>query len=150
MKCSHCGAENNEDAIFCSNCGKPIQLENETNIPNTVSDESAKPIQEQPVSKSLNLEIFKNLNATALIGLIFSSIAFFAGLVLYSLMLSKKWLIFGPDTLAIIPAFAGLALNLKVLLHDKDVKSKLVNIISIALAGFTIFYGFLTYCIYLG
>ena len=149
MKCSHCGAENNDGANFCSNCGKPIQLENETDTPATVSDESAN-VQEQPVSASPIIEIFKNLSATTLIGLIFSSIAFFTGLVLYSLILAKKWLIFGPDTLVFIPAFAGLALSLKALRHDKDVKGKLVNIISVSLPGFAIFYGFLTYCICLG
>ena len=140
MKCNHCGAENNEGAKFCSNCGTPIQIEKEATASETVKSEQAQTASETK----------KGFSSAALIGLTLSAIAFIAGLVLYSIMIKREFLIYGPDTIVFIPAFAGLAFGIHALLHGKDFKNKIVSIASISMAGFAIFYGFLTYAICLG
>ena len=133
MECKHCGTALSEEAKFCPNCGKPVQHEQQT-----------------PVTETQTNQTKSGLSPTMMTGLLLSAIAFLTGLILFSILLSKKGLLLGHDTLVFLPAFAGLAFDTFALsnaLAKKNSFEKLLSIVALSLAGFAVFYGFLTYCI---
>ena len=138
MKCKRCGAELIEGAKYCYSCGDPIKNEVE---------------QEELISETPKEKAVVKLPSITLIGLVLSAIAFVASLVLMSMTLARNAIVVGHDTLMFIPAFTGLAIGLYTLkqaLAQKDKMKKIFSIVILSLAGFAIFYGFLTYCILLG
>lgn len=150
MKCNHCGKDINEDARFCCYCGTPLQtLQDEVTA--TVDGEDTNPQSTAESSQSKTNETKKCSKPITLIGIVFSTIAFLSGLVIFSIMLAKKLVAVGADTLIFISAFVGLACGIVNLCKGfSDKKQKILSLGAIALSGFTVFYGFLTYCVLLG
>lgn len=136
MKCKYCGKEHLDTANFCPFCGKTVEKEPEAPEPETPEVNEAEGFKPIPV-----------------IGFLLSAISFLAGFILFTIMLANKIATVGVDTLVFLPAFAGLVFDIYAFSHARAKKKKLgmiISFVSLALVGFTIFYGFVTYCVFLG
>ena len=126
MVCKHCGADLPEGTQFCPVCGRPVETE-------TAIGEN------KPFKLTEN---FALLTACVL-----SAIAFVMGVIFFSMILARGGVITGYTTFIELPAFGGLVFGIYAFCRAKSDKEKLFSKIALLLAGFSIFYGFITYCV---
>lgn len=153
MKCSNCDKELSEESKFCSYCGTPVQIAQEGQSLNSTDGEKAKSQSKPELSQTQRDKTTGGFLPVTLIGIVFSSIAFLTGIVLYSIILSRKVMAIGHDTLVLVPAFVGLAFGIFALRNgivNRKNSEKLFGCIAILLSGFAVFYGFVAYCVLLG
>lgn len=128
MKCKDCGAEIPDGAKFCPVCGKPADGEKEC---------------EAAPARSGKAELIS--------GCILSGMAFVFGFVLLVIGLVRKTNV-GHDMLAFFPAIIGIVLDSFALVRadeNKNAAAKTASIVALGLACFTVFFGFIAYCVLL-
>ena len=146
MYCIYCGKEIPDDSVFCPVCGKPTA---EQPLPPT-DEQPAVPPAPEPVPMPTPAFGYaaapaepkpprekKPVGALAIVGFVFSVIAFVAGFILLTMSLCGSAAAF--DLYYVLPAFAGLAMCIFALKKPEE-GGKALALTGIALSGFILLY----------
>ena len=108
MFCTNCGRENSERAIYCQQCGKPLEAEEETRIARPVKIEAEHEDERQIFSISPTLLFVKIGYAAAIAGALFlvALISMFNNLDIY--IISPWFSVLAGFLLLLIPAYYHL------------------------------------------
>lgn len=125
MYCKYCGEKLEDNATFCTACGK----------------ETAE-IGVAPKKEKIQITI----SPLSAVGLALSILSFLFGLVLISCALSNKFATTLADTVAVLPALAAFSIGVHELYAHKGEKQiRVASAISIALSLFVLMYAFIAY-----
>ncbi len=159
MYCRYCGKQVDEDAVECPHCGKPTGVEAaQPDNQSAVDEQPAAPLPEtqpdkRPETPSDEQALASTpkqcpLCTTALLAAIFGCVGFVASIVMGSMLFANYIaLLYMIGWLAVLPSLASLGAAVCVLHAPKDKLNRIVSLVTMCVAGFSLFYTFLAVCV---
>lgn len=130
MYCKYCGEKLEENATYCTACGK----------------ETAETAVAAPKRERIKI----NISPLSSVGLSLSLLAFFFGLVLLSCALANKLAATLADIIAILPALVGFSIGIyELCAHKEDKHVRVISAVSISLSLFILMYAFIAYAVWI-